>query len=121
MERSHAITAVLLCTMLTAGSASLGVTGESPEAAVMSFEGHVKAITIDLCGLQRGRCEGAMLLAKEEGGEVSLGITSGIRIRRGQQSVTIDDVRIGDDVRGQAIHLPGEPVPRIMSLEVTTP
>jgi hypothetical protein len=121
MKRRHAITAVLLCTMLTAGWASWGVTGESPEAAVMSFEGHVKAITIDLCGLQRGRCEGAMLLAKEEGGEVSLGITSGMQIRRGQQPVTIDEVRVGDGVRGQAMHLPQEPVPHIMMLEVATP
>jgi hypothetical protein len=121
MKRSHAITAVLLCTMLTAGWVSLGVTGESPEAVVMPFEGHVKAMTIDLCGLQRGRCEGAMLLAKKEGGEVSLGITPGIRIRRGQEPVTIDEVEVGDRVSGQAIHWPGEPAPRIMRLEVTTP
>jgi hypothetical protein len=121
MKRSHAITAVLLCTMLKAGWVSLGLTEETSEATVMPFEGQVKAITIILCGLQPGDCEGAMLLAKNEGGEVSLGIAPGIRIRRDQQPVTIDEVRVGDGVWGQAIHLPGEPVPRIVMLEVTIP
>src|SRR5687768_631571 len=52
MKRSQAVTAVLLCTLCTVGWASLDVTGEPREAAVMPFDGYVKAIKIDLCGLE---------------------------------------------------------------------
>jgi hypothetical protein len=121
MKRRQAIMVVLLCVMLAAAWASLDGTGEPPEVAIIPFEGKVQAITIDLCGLQRGQCEGAMMLAKREGSEVSLGIMLGTLIRRGQQSMTIDEVKVGDGVKGQAIRLPGEPAPRIMLLEVTTP
>lgn len=61
----------------------------------MPFEGRVQAIMIDLCGVQRGHCEGAMLLANKEGSLVSLGIMPGIRIGRGQQPVTVDEVEVG--------------------------
>src|SRR5829696_8058881 len=64
MKRSQAVTAVILCMLYTVGWASLGVTGKPHGAAVMPFDGYVKAIKIDLCGLEPGQCEGAMVVAK---------------------------------------------------------
>ncbi len=84
MKRRQAIAMVLSCLSLWVCGLPLGMAGAPQEAAVASFEGHVKAIRIDICGLQRGRCEGAMVLAQKEGGEVSLAIKPGIQIRRGE-------------------------------------
>ena len=121
MKRSQAVTAVLLCTLCTVGWASLGVTGEPHEAAVMPFDGYVKAIKIDLCGLEPGQCEGAMVVAKQEGGEVSLGIRPGMRIIRGEHPLTIEELQAGDYVRVRATQVAGESLLRILTVEVVSP
>jgi hypothetical protein len=121
MKRSQAVTAVLLCTLFTVGWASLGVTGEPHEAAVMPFDGYVKAIKITLCGVEPGQCKGAMVLAKKEGGEVSIGITPGMRIIRGEHLLTIEELEAGDYVRVRAIQVAGEILLRILTVEVMSP
>jgi hypothetical protein len=121
MKRSQVVTVVVLCTLCTAGWAALGVTGESREAAVMPFDGYVKAIKIDLCGLEPGQCEGAMVVANREGGEVFLGSTPGMRVIRGEHPLTIEELRAGAYVRGRAIQVAGEILPRILTVEVVSP
>jgi len=69
MKRRQAITMVLSCLSLWVGGLSLGMAGAPQEAAVTSFERHVKAVRIDICGLQHGRCEGSMVLAQKEESE----------------------------------------------------
>jgi hypothetical protein len=97
---------------------SLGLAGELPERVALLFEGHVKAITIDTCGLEPGTCQRAMVLAKKEGGEMSFAIRPETGIKYNEQLVTIDELRVGDFVKVRAIQMAGETSLHITMLEV---
>jgi hypothetical protein len=55
MKRGKAIVVMLFCAAFFMGWAPPSIGGAPQEAAVLPFEGHVKAIKIDLCGLEPGR------------------------------------------------------------------
>jgi hypothetical protein len=99
MRRITMIWVFGLLAMLSAGSFSPGAAGEPHAVAVMLFAGHVKAITIHTCGLQPGGCRGSLVLATEEGGEVSIALLPAMRIERGEQVVTVDTLAVGDYIR----------------------
>jgi hypothetical protein len=86
--------------------------GVKPQA----FEGQIKSIKVDKCGMQPGTCEGSVILAKAGGGEVELAIKPGTWIKRGDQPVTIDELGVGNDVKTEAVQLPGQRLQRITVL-----
>jgi len=96
---------------------SLVLAGAASKATVIPYEGQIKSIKIDKCGLQPGSCEGSVILAKAAGGgEVTLAIKPGTWLKRGDQLVTIDELGVGNYVKVEAVQLPGEQLERITIL-----
>jgi hypothetical protein len=96
---------------------SLAMAGAGSKAAVQPYEGQIKSIKVDKCGLQPGSCEGSVILARAAGaGEVTLAIKPGTWLKRGDQLVTIDELGVGNYVKVEAVQLPGEPLQRITIL-----
>jgi hypothetical protein len=109
---------LLLCAGLSWVLVSLAMAGAASTAAVQPYEGQIKSIKVDKCGLQPGSCEGSVILAQAGGkGEVTLAIKPGTWLKRGNQFVTIDELGIGNHVKVEAVRLPGEQVDRITILE----
>jgi hypothetical protein len=106
MKRSNAVVVLLLCTALAVSLASLGVAGEQRQTPVKAYEGQIRSIKIDKCGLQPGTCEGSIVLADKGGSEVTLAILPGTWIKRGDHLVLIDELGIGNYVKAQATPLP---------------
>jgi hypothetical protein len=92
----------VLFMMLSVGSLPLRVAGEPLVAAATPFDGHVKAIKINTCGLQLGKYQGVIVLANNEGSEVLLALTPETRIRNGTHLQSIDTVQLGDYGKGRA-------------------
>jgi len=92
---------------LALGVVSLGGAGEPRQTPVKPYEGQVRSIRIDTCGLQPGTCEGSIVLAQKGGGEVALLIRPGTWIQRGNQLVLIDELAVGNYLHAQAAQLPG--------------
>jgi hypothetical protein len=91
--------------------------GGGYSAKMQPYEGQIKTIKIDKCGMQPGSCEGSVILAKASGGdEVTLVIKPGTWLKRGDQLVTIDELGIGNYVKVEAVQIPGEPLQRITIL-----
>jgi hypothetical protein len=91
--------------------------GAGPAVKAQPFEGQIKSIKVDRCGLQPGSCEGSIILAKAGGGgEVTLAIKPGTWLKRGDQLVTIDELGIGNYVKVEAVQLPGQQLQQITIL-----
>jgi hypothetical protein len=83
--------------------------GADSKATVQPYEGQIKSIKVDKCGLQPGSCEGSVILAKAGGGgEITLAIKPGTWLKRGDQLVTIDELGVGNYVKVEAVRLPGD-------------
>jgi hypothetical protein len=107
----------ILCIAFSWAFVSLAMAGAASKAAVQPYEGQIKSIKVDKCGLQPGSCEGSVILAKKAGGgEVTLAIRPGTWLKRGDQLVTIDELGVGNYVKVEAVQLPGEPLQRITIL-----
>jgi hypothetical protein len=119
MKRINVVVVLLLCTALAVGLASLGVAGEQRQTPVKTYEGQVKSIKIDKCGLQPGTCEGSIVLAQKGGGEVALAIKPGTWIQRGDQLVLIDELGVGNYLKARAAQLPGWKDELAITLEET--
>jgi hypothetical protein len=85
------------------------------------YEGQIKSVRIDKCGLQPGLCEGAIILELKGGEDTPVDIRIGTWIKRGENFLTIEDLKIGDQVKAQTFRLPGETNPRVAILEFTRP
>ena len=117
MERSGRAGVFLLCTALALGLVALAMAGEATKAKVQPYEGQIKSIKVDKCGLQPGSCEGSVILSKTGGGgDITLAIKPGTWLKRGDQFVTIDELGVGNYVKVEAVQLPGEPLQRITIL-----
>jgi hypothetical protein len=91
--------------------------GASSSAKMQPYEGQIKAIKVEKCGLQPGSCEGSVILAKAAGGrEVTLAIKPGTWLKRGDQLVTIDELGVGNYVKVEAVQLPGQQLQQITIL-----
>jgi hypothetical protein len=110
---------LLLCTALAVGVVSLGVAGEQRPTPVKQYEGQVKSIKIDKCGLQPGTCEGSIVLAQKGGSEVALAIRPGTWIQRGNNLVLIDELAVGNYLKARATQLPGSKDELAITLEDT--
>jgi hypothetical protein len=97
----------------------VGLAGQGYTTSV--YEGQIKSVRIDKCGLQPGLCEGAILLAPKGGEDTSVDIRIGTWIKRGEHFLTIEDLKVGDEVKAQTFRLPGERNPRAAILEFTRP
>jgi len=118
MKRIRTALVLLLCATLSLALAVSLMAGGSYAAKAQAYEGQIKSIKIDKCGLQPGSCEGSVILAKTGGGgEVTLAIKPGTWLKRGDQFVTIDELGVGNYVKVEAVKLPGEDVERITILE----
>jgi hypothetical protein len=107
MKCINAVVVLLVGTALAVGLVSLGGAGEQRQTAVKEYEGQVKAIKIDKCGLQPGTCEGSIVLAQRRGADPALMIRPGTWIQRGDQLVLIDELAVGNYLKAQAAQLPG--------------
>jgi hypothetical protein len=108
---------LVLCAACSLALAASVIAGGASSAKVQPYEGQIKSIKIDKCGLQPGSCEGSVILAKPSaGGEVTLAIKPGTWLKRGDQFVTIDELGVGNYVKVEAVQIPGEPLQRITIL-----
>jgi hypothetical protein len=110
------VVVLVICTGLTLGLLDFTVAGSSAAVKTASFEGQIKSIKVDKCGMQPGSCEGSIILAQAGGGEVELAIKAGTWIKRGDQLVTIDELGVGNYVRTEAVQLPGQRLQQITVL-----
>jgi hypothetical protein len=82
--------------------------GTPAKAAVQPYEGQIKSIKVEKCGLQPGSCEGSIIMARAGGaGEVTLAVKPGTWLKRGDQFVTIDELGVGNYVKVEAVQIPG--------------
>jgi hypothetical protein len=119
MTRWRIAGTLLWCTALSLCLVSLAMAGAGYTAKTTPFEGQIKSLKIDKCGLQPGTCEGTVILAQAGGGEVELAIKPGTWIKRGDRLVTIDELGVGNYVKTEAVQLPGQRLQQITVL--TTP
>lgn len=128
MRRTRLFVVWLLGLTFAAGAVSLAAGGEGekpyrireqPQTPVKRYEGQIKSIRIDKCGLQPGSCEGSIILARKDGGEVKLKIGPGTWLQRADNLVLIDELGVGNYVRVRAIRLPPEDEERITLLEAS--
>jgi hypothetical protein len=109
---------LILCAAFSLALIASGMAGGGSSAKVRPYEGQIKSIKVDKCGLQPGSCEGSVILSKSAGGgEVTLAIKPGTWLKRGDQFVTIDELGVGNYVKVEAVQIPGEQVDRITILE----
>jgi hypothetical protein len=117
MKRVRIAGFCLLCTALSWALVSLVLAGAASKAAVQPYEGQIKSIKVDKCGLQPGSCEGSVILARAKGaGEITLAIKPGTWLKRGDQFVTIDELGVGNYVKVEAIQIPGTQLQQITIL-----
>jgi hypothetical protein len=91
--------------------------GAGKSQKVQAYEGQIKSIKVDKCGLQPGSCEGSVILARAGGaGEVTLAIKQGTWLKRGDQFVTIDELGVGNYVKVEALQIPGQELQQISVL-----
>jgi hypothetical protein len=104
---------------LVVGETSIGMAGEQRSALLKQYWGKISSIWIDRCGKRPGLCEGAIILTKREGGEVTLAIRPGTWIKRGERLVLIEELSIGNDIHVQAIELAGQGGMQATTIEVS--
>jgi hypothetical protein len=85
------------------------------------YEGQIKSIRVDKCGLQPGLCEGSIILAQKGGDEATLDVRVGTWIKRGDHFLTIDELQVGDRVKAQTFKISGQAAPRAAILEFIGP
>jgi hypothetical protein len=111
-----ALALVLWATLSLALAVSV-MAGGGYSAKAQPYEGQIKSIKIDKCGLQPGTCEGSVILARAGGaGEVTLAIRPGTWLKRGDQFVTIDELGVGNYVKAEAVQIPGQQLQQITVL-----
>jgi hypothetical protein len=117
MKRIRAMLVLLLCAALSLALVSSAVAGGAYSQKVQPYEGQIKSIKIDKCGMQPGSCEGSIILAKAGGaGEVNLAVRPGTWLKRGDQFITIDELGVGNYVKVEAVQIPGQQLQQISIL-----
>ena len=117
MKRIRTMLVLLLCAALSLALASSAIAGGGSSQKVQPYEGQIKSVKIDKCGMQPGSCEGSIILAKSGGaGEVNLAIKPGTWLKRGDQFITIDELGVGNYVKVEAVQIPGQQLQQISVL-----
>jgi hypothetical protein len=117
MKALRTLLAVLLCAAFALAPVASVMAGGASSAQVQPYEGQIRSVKIDKCGLQPGSCEGSVILARAAGaGEVILAIKPGTWLKRGDQFVTIDELGVGNYVKVEAVQIPGQELQQITVL-----
>ena len=117
MKESRTTLMLLLVAAFSLVLATSVMAGGGYSAKAVPYEGQIKSIKIDKCGLQPGSCEGSVIVAQAGGkGEVTLAIKPGTWLKRGDQLVTIDELGVGNYVKVEAVQIPGQPLQQITIL-----
>jgi hypothetical protein len=117
MTEIRRILILLLCGVFSLVLVASAMAGTASSAKMQPYEGQIKAIKVEKCGLQPGSCEGSVILARAAaGGEVTLAIKPGTWLKRGDQLVTIDELGVGNYVKVEAVQLPGQQLQQITIL-----
>jgi hypothetical protein len=117
MKAIRTILAWLLCAVFSFAPVASVMAGGASAAKVQPYEGQIRSVKIDKCGLQPGSCEGSVILAKAGGaGEITLAIKPGTWLKRGDQFVTIDELGVGNYVKVEAVQIPGQQLQQITVL-----
>lgn len=117
MKRINVALAVLLGVAFSLTFVTSAMAGASSAQKVNPYEGQIKSIKIDKCGMQPGSCEGSIILAKaSDKSEVRLAIKPGSWLKRGDQFVTIDELGVGNYVKIEAVQIPGQELQQISVL-----
>ncbi len=117
MKGSRTTLVLLLVAVFSLVLATSVLAGGGYSAKAVPYEGQIKSIKIDKCGLQPGSCEGMVILAQTGGkGEVNLAIKPGTWLKRGDQFVTIDELGVGNYVKVEAVQIPGQELQQITIL-----
>jgi len=113
---------LLLTWLVVASGLGVQVSGQAGQGFTTTvYEGEISAVKIVKCGLQPGLCEGSIILARQGSEDVQVDVRVGTWIKRGANFLTIDDLRIGDQVRTQTFRLHGDAHPRAAILEFVQP
>jgi hypothetical protein len=107
---------LVLCAACSLALAASVMAAAGSSAKVQPYEGQIKSIKVDKCGLQPGSCEGSVILSKKGGDEVTLAIKPGTWLKRGDQFVTIDELGVGNYVKVEAVQIPGQQLQQITIL-----
>jgi hypothetical protein len=117
MKRMRTALALVLWATLSLALVVSVMAGGGYSAKAQPYEGQIRSIKIDKCGLQPGTCEGSVILARAGGaGEVTLAIKPGTWLKRGDQFVTIDELGVGNYVKAEAVQIPGQELQQITVL-----
>jgi hypothetical protein len=119
MKGSRTTLVVLLVAAFSfaVATAVMAGAGGGYAAKAVPYEGQIKSIKIDKCGLQPGTCEGSVILAQAANkGEVTLAIRPGTWLKRGENLVTIDELGVGNHVKVEAVQIPGQQLQQITIL-----
>jgi hypothetical protein len=108
MKGVRTVLILLCCGVCALALVASAMAGAAASAKVQPYEGQIKSIKIEKCGLQPGSCEGSVILGRAGGaGEVNLAIRPGTWLKRGERLVTIDELGVGNYVKVEAVQLPG--------------
>jgi len=116
MKISKAMVAFFIGVIAIVGTTSIGMAGDGPKLPLKRYEGQIKAIKIDRCGIEPGQCIGSIILAQKGAGEVILGIRPGTWLKRGGNFVYIEDLGVGNYVMVEAVAMPGDQLEQITVL-----
>jgi hypothetical protein len=117
MKRIGTILVLLLGATLWLALGVSDMAGGASSVKAQPYEGQIRSVKIDKCGLQPGSCEGSVILARAAGaGEVILAIKPGTWLKRGDQFVTIDELGVGNYVKVEAVQIPGQELQQITVL-----
>jgi hypothetical protein len=120
MLRAKAVVLLMIWLSLPSGLASLGTAGEPQAAWLKQYWGKITSLRIDRCGKRPGLCEGIIILAQRDRGQLALAIRPGTWIKRGDRLVLLEELRVGNDVHVQAVEIAEEGVMRATTIDVST-
>jgi hypothetical protein len=112
--------ALLAAWIALAMGVPLGTAVAQQSALLKQYWGKITSVRIDRCGKRPGLCEGVIILARREGGLVTLAIRPGTWIKRGDHLVLLDELSVGDEIHVQAIELPTEGGMRATQIDILT-
>jgi hypothetical protein len=114
MKGIRTVLALLLGVALSVALVASVTAGAGSSAKMQPYEGQIKSVKIDKCGLQPGSCEGSVILTRAgAAGEVTLAIKPGTWLKRGDQFITIDELGVGNYVKVEAVQIPGQQLQQI--------
>jgi hypothetical protein len=117
MRRSAGVVILRWVAAFSVGVVAAVSAGEPFSGSVQQMAGQLKAINF-ACHEAQDVCEGAMVVAEQRRGDVTLVIRPGTQIRRGEQALTLHELELGAPIKAFAFQMSGEQLPRVVLIEV---